>query len=360
MGADDSNWHGWDMDFAVRPSDKRRFLAALCRQPSSEVPYFESEFAPEIVSAILGQPVSVPSLMLPAKDYVRFLQRVGVDIAYLHVPWRLGRKEHVDERGKRHYVDGTIKERADLKQVVPPDFGPIRQRIEEFLEAAEGTGLGWIYALPGPSDIATSVGYGDYYIKTIEAPDFLEEFLDRYEAYTLPVTELVLSYRPDAVFLAVSVCFKSGLAMRSQNTERFVLSRLERQMALIQASGVGEHRTHTILHSDGDNSPLMDRWIEMGFGGIHPVEPCPRFDIYDVKASWGDRICLFGNIDLTGVLSQGTPAEVAQDTLTHLQKLSVGGGYICGSSHDVGEYVPLENLRAMIETVCGWTTAPPP
>jgi hypothetical protein len=53
------------------------------------------------------------------------------------VPWRLGRKEHVDERGKRHCVDGTIKERADLKQVVPSDLGPIRRRIEEFLEGIE-------------------------------------------------------------------------------------------------------------------------------------------------------------------------------------------------------------------------------
>lgn len=341
------------MNFAVRPSDKSRFLRALNRQPSGEVPYFESEFAPEIVSAILGEPVSVASLALPAQDYVRFLQRVGIDVAYLAVGWRLGRKEHIDERGKRHYVDGTIKGRADLKQVVPPDLGPIRRRIEEFLAAAEGTGLGWIYALPGPSDVATSVGYGDYYSKTVEDPDFLEEFLDRYEAYTLPVTELVLSYRPDAVFTAVSTCFKSGLAMRRQSAERFVLSRLEKQMSMIRASGVP-----AILHSDGDNSLLMDRWIEMGFAGIHPLEPCPGFDIYKVKARWGDRICLFGNIDLTGVLSQGTPAEVVQDTLTHLEELSVGGGYICGSSHDVGEYVPLENVRALIETVCGWTATP--
>ena len=87
------------------------------------------------------------------------------------------------------------------------------------------------------------------------------------------------------------------------------------------------------------------------------MEPCPGFDIYDAKARWGDRICLFGNIDLVSVLSQGIPAEVAQDTLTDLQKLSVGGGCICGSSHDIGDYVPLENLRAMIETICGWTPA---
>jgi len=43
----------------------------------------------------------------------------------------------VNERRKRHCVDGTIKERADLKQIVPPDLGPIRRRIEEFLEEIE-------------------------------------------------------------------------------------------------------------------------------------------------------------------------------------------------------------------------------
>jgi hypothetical protein len=54
---------------------------ALSRQPSSEGSFFETEFAPEIASAILDQSMSVPSLTLPAKDYVRSLQRVATDIA---------------------------------------------------------------------------------------------------------------------------------------------------------------------------------------------------------------------------------------------------------------------------------------
>jgi uroporphyrinogen decarboxylase len=95
----------------------------------------------------------------------------------------------------------------------------------------------------------------------------------------------------------------------------------------------------------------MERWLQLGFAGLHPMEPCPGFDIYEAKRRWGDRIALFGNIDLAGVLTQGTSEEVAQDTRTHIERLSVGGGYVCGSSHHIGEDVPIANLQAMSEAI---------
>jgi uroporphyrinogen decarboxylase len=87
---------------------------------------------------------------------------------------------------------------------------------------------------------------------------------------------------------------------------------------------------------------------------LHPLEPTGGFDIYEVKKRWGDKLALFGNIDIGGVLGAGTPAEVAADTLRHLQALSVGGGYVCGCSHDIDDNIPIENLRAMMDTVLDW------
>lgn len=297
-------------------------------------------------------PTALRSYLLPVDDYLDLAQRLGIDVCYLHEPWKLGRKEHVDDSGAVHYIDGLIKGRSDLKQVIPPDLGPVRRRIEEFLEASSGTGLGWAYALASPGDIVTAIGYQDYSTAIYDDPGFIDEFLNRYEEFSLPLTELVLSYDPDAVVLASGVCFKSGLAMRMEHAERFVLSRLAKQIAPISARGIP-----AIIHSDGNNNPVLDRWIELGFVGIHPCEPCDGFDIYTMKRRWGEKITLLGNIDIAGVLGRGTPEEVAQDTLTHLQRLSVGSGYICGSSHNVDQSAPIANLTAMVETVCGFRVA---
>ena len=329
----------------MREANKDRFLRALRRRPSDEVPFFETEFSPKITSAILGRQVQVRSHALPVDEYVDLLQRTGIDMAYIGVGWPVGRKETMDAEGRPYFIDGLIRDRSDLKEVVPPSLDPIRKRIESFLEAARRTHLGWTYPLPSSWGIESAVGYENFYAKIYEDPEFIEEFMDRYEEYSLPVTELVLEYAPDAVVLAAGTCYKSGLVMSMEKIEDLVIRRMKEQLRPIHEKGVP-----VILHSDGDNSMMMDKWIELGIAGFHPVEPSATFDIYEVKRRWGDRIALLGNIDVAGVLSTGTPEEVATDTREHIERLGPGGGYICGSSHDIVDSIPLENLKAMIET----------
>ena len=110
-----------------------------------------------------------------------------------------------------------------------------------------------------------------------------------------------------------------------------------------------------ILHSDGDNSPLIDWFLKVGFAGLNPIEPgSTNWDIYAVKEQYGHRFCLSGNIDVAGVLSEGTPEQVRAETVEHLRRLAPGGGYICGSSHDITENIPYENFCALAETACSY------
>ena len=110
-----------------------------------------------------------------------------------------------------------------------------------------------------------------------------------------------------------------------------------------------------MLHTDGDITTLIPDFIAMGIDVLHPLEPCGgALDIYTVKARYGDRIALHGNIDLSGVLSTGTPQEVAQDVRDHLDRLAPGGGYIVSSSHNITEDIPVENFYAMRDAVVGY------
>ena len=99
----------------------------------------------------------------------------------------------------------------------------------------------------------------------------------------------------------------------------------------------------------------MEWIIKTGFASLHPIEPSEgKIDIYNLKALYGDQLCLCGNIDVGKVLSRGKPEEVCEDTLEHLRRLTPGGGYICGSSHDITENIPFENFKAMVETICSY------
>jgi len=328
-------------------------MDALLRRPSREVPFFETEFSPGVAAAILGRSVSCRTYQLPPADYIELLDRTGIDMAYLVEGWRPGALQRKDADGRVQYAGGTIRTREELRRVQPASLDPIKQRIESFLEVSSGTNIGWVFALNSESAVCASMGYEEYYLALCEDPEFVEEFMDRYEEYTLPQTELVLQYKPDAVVMAVNTCGKTGLTMSPEHVERFVYSRLRKQTAPILSQGVP-----IILHSDGDNREVMEDWIAMGFAALHPVEPTGSFDIYEAKARWGGQIALLGNIDLAGVLTKGSPEDVAKDTIEHLERLSEGGGYICGSSHDIDDNVPIENLRAMMETVHGWKRNP--
>ncbi len=334
------------MQLTERLPDKERFLAALQRRPTREVPYFETEFSPAICSQILGKSIGCRSYHMEVSDYVELLRRVGVDMASLCPIWDVGRQPITDAKGNPAYINGLIRDFEDIRKMQPPDLDAICSRIEDFLKAAENTGIGWVFALPGPSAAMRAIGYEEYFIKMLEEPEFVLEFLSRSEGYVLELAERVISYCPDAVRIGSNLCSKTGMVMSMAHAEHFELSWISRLLAPFHTAGIP-----AIVHSDGDNSMLFDRWIELGFAAIHPNEPTADTDIYTLKQAYGKRITLCGNIDVTGVLTRGSPADVRADTLEHLVRLAPGGGYICGSSHDISAEVPLPNLAAMVQTV---------
>ena len=105
-----------------------------------------------------------------------------------------------------------------------------------------------------------------------------------------------------------------------------------------------------LFHSDGRYLPVIDDLIECGYHAIHPCEPA-SMDIVELKRRYGGRLCLCGNINLDSTLTRGTPGEVEEEVKLRIQTVGPGGGYCCGSSNSVTEYVPYENYVAMREAI---------
>ena len=79
----------------VREPDKTRYLNAVNLQPGQDIPFVETEADFTVVEKVLGREVPgvKKSYDLPPREYVEFLQRLGMDMAYVHTGWKLGRKE---------------------------------------------------------------------------------------------------------------------------------------------------------------------------------------------------------------------------------------------------------------------------
>jgi uroporphyrinogen-III decarboxylase len=74
-------------------------------------------------------------------------------------------------------------------------------------------------------------------------------------------------------------------------------------------------------------------------------------DPVKVKASYGDRLCFWGSMDIQQTLPFGTPAEVKNEVITRLRTIGKGGGLLIGPTHNQQLDTPLENLWAMLETI---------
>jgi uroporphyrinogen decarboxylase len=103
-----------------------------------------------------------------------------------------------------------------------------------------------------------------------------------------------------------------------------------------------------IKHTDGNIWPILDDFLEVGFDGIHPIQP-QCMDIGEVKAYLAGRMCVLGNIDCRNLLVSGTEAEVAETVRETMQLAAPGGGYIISSSNSIHPNVKPENYIAMVK-----------
>lgn len=334
----------------MREPDKMRFLRAARHVSQEEIPLFEIEADPAIVSQMLGKRVDMGlhSFELAIPDVVEWNRRMGNDMVYISHVWHLGRRETRDDQGRVHYIDGMLKTRASFADIALPDLGGLRCRLDELFEALEGTGFGVVYGAQMPGHIAaTAIGYEDFCINTILDPELIREFQSRILDYVMQELDLFLSYPIDVVKLGSGLITSTGPMISPEMLEQFDLTFMRQQIRLIRECG-----RLVMLHVDGDTRSMLPTFIDMGIDILNPIEPIPgKHDIYELKAQVGDRLALCGNIDINGVLLHGTPEEVHEDVRAHIDELAVGGGYIVASSHDLHQLLPVVNIHAMRDAV---------
>jgi uroporphyrinogen decarboxylase len=92
--------------------------------------------------------------------------------------------------------------------------------------------------------------------------------------------------------------------------------------------------------------PILDGLLTLGMNGLHPIQPA-AMDIKEVKAKYGHKVCILGDIDLGYTLTLGTPEEVDREVKERIAAAGPGGGYIITSANSLTDYYKTENVWAM-------------
>ena len=240
-----------------------------------------------------------------------------------------------------------MKTREDWHKVIKPgktDADKLITYVKEYKEAAKGTKMG--VTLAGACFFQTlyefTVGLTDFMMMVYEQRDLVEEMFDISADYFTELYKRGIEEGIDVVFVADDYAWKQGTFINPKLFKEIWFPRMAKIIEPAVSKGIP-----VIFHSDGKIDDTVDWLLDIGVDAITPLDPY-SLDYRDYKKRYGDRLCLFGNIDVEFPLVHGTPNDVDLDVKAHAEVLKPGGRWVAGSSHSTGNMVPHENFCAMI------------
>jgi len=349
--------------------DIQRLFAAFRRRKVDRVPNFEVLIEDQHVQKLLGRfggntlsfggdpakGVSEGEGARPMKpdDYIELCKMIGQDAIIVEAIWTPFKKRKPDGSVGGLIADRSIKTRADFqKLVVLPDESDIEAKmvfVREYRQALDrsGTKIGFcvLFAAFFQTLYEFVIGLEDTMKMAAEDRDFLEELLEISTEWCVKFCAAAIKNGVDFVWPADDVAFKTGLFLPPALMREIWAGRMKRICAPAVSAG-----KPVMFHSDGKVDDLIPMLLDMGVDCVHPVDPY-GCDYREMKKKFGSAVCFAGNIDIEFPLAHGTPADVEKDVKAHMDAMKQGGGYVCGSSHSIVNYVPHDNFIAMLNAI---------
>jgi len=174
-------------------------------------------------------------------------------------------------------------------------------------------------------------------------PDFVRRMVKYYETIYLAAINAAADAGMPAFVYGDDMAYKTGPQTSPRVLDEFFGPSLRRITAEAHKRGL-----KIIIHCCGNVNQLLDLFVDWGFDGVHALEPTAGIDLAAVKKQLGKRMCIFGNLDISHVMSQGTREEVETAVKSALQAAAQDGGFIMAMTHSHNA-VKVENTRWMIE-----------
>ncbi len=249
-----------------------------------------------------------------------------------------------DPSGEALVVGGPIRDEADLKSFRPP-------RIKD----SDLAGLAYVAnRFDGQRAAVLSVqcpfrrswnlvgGMENLLLAYGDSPSLVHGLARMATDYTLEALELGMKLGADIFSLDGDLAYTGGMIMSPKHFREYLKPYYIELVDFVHRSG-----RKVFKHTDGDHWSIMEDFIEVGFDGIHPIQP-QCLDIATVKKEIGGRICIMGNIDCMYTLVNGSEEDVEEEVRRTIEVAAPGGGYILASSNSIHPGVPPENYIAMV------------
>jgi hypothetical protein len=274
------------------------------------------------------------------------------------------RQEPIDE-DKLNPADNceefTLMGEADIAHW-RTEFARVKGETRAVVSGIGGTGFGDIALVPAaflkhPKGIRD---VSEWYVSLLERRDYVHQVFSYQCDVALKNLETFAALAGDSI----DVLFICGTDFGTQ-TSQFCSGATFDDLYAPYYRRVNEwvHRHtewKTFKHTCGAIRPLIDRFIDVGFDILNPVQcSAAEMDPVRLKADFGDRVVFWGGgVDTQRTLPFGSPAEVRAQVTERLRAFSPRGGFVFNTIHNIQARTPVENIVAMVDAVHAFNGTP--
>jgi len=267
------------------------------------------------------------------------------------IGWDL--KEYSTKYGKGTYTEITTHPLADDKAVAsyrPPDpnrpdlYEDARETIRQFGKEY------WIVGVTVCTIFETAWalrGLDQMMIDFVLNPELADEILDIPFKYHLAAAKKMVELGVDMIWTGDDVGTQQSMLISPELWRRFLKPRMAEFISEVKKIN---HGVQVAYHSDGMVEPIIPELIEIGLDVLNPVQPA-CMDPGKIKKKYGEHLSFWGTIDEQYTLPFGTAGEVKNEVKERLASVGEGGGLIIGPTHHVQLDTPMENFKAMVDTI---------
>lgn len=349
-------------------TSKERILAALDKKEPDRVPVFEMALnEASIVNVGKHFTDDVPAIKhlsdMTLEEQIRLLEVLslvlrelgndGISTVFIFRKEKAGDKlvrdkygtvYRLSEVGEPIPVGGPVQGPKDISRVVPMEPDPADLVMLHYLIQKMGRDVAHFFTLPGPFRFSWQLrgGMEKLLLDYMRDPDLVHTLARMTTDFCKAAVGLAADAGADVIVLEGDLAFNTNTLMSPDQYRRFVKPYHAEIVEFCHS-----RRLRVVKHSDGNLWPILEDLVEVGFDGIHPIQP-QCMDIGQVKARLQGRTAVLGNIDCSFLLPFGTPEEVDAAVKETIRKAAPGGGYIISSSNSIHPGCKPENYIAMV------------
>jgi len=309
-------------------NSKERVLATLRRQPTDRTP----------IDCWLYQKHFLNKLEAEYGSRDKFWDEFNIDIAVSFVPWpnQLGHKIDVTE-----LADVVLDDPRDPFRLTytawTEDFAGLNVREAVARYGGRRAVVAHIWGMV--EGTSSYLGIENCWANLGEQPELMLAWFDRYANWLCGLVDSCVDAGVDVITLSDDWGSNKRMLFSPNMWRQMIAPFARRVVQHARGRGVPVN-----LHSDGHILHILDDIIDIGYVAMHPVQESAGMDPRLIKDQYGDRLVVYGSLDIIDGLLQYDGPELTDYITQRFKIYAPGGGFIFNTGHFVQPDIPPQRL----------------